>query len=336
MPSVPKPSPDNPLYTASLLTAAGITYQLSGITTSLSLSEPKGEIAQKATIKLVNVQDNGKWLTSIIKNRDRLFVYCDIGEGPFEVFRGFVWDFEYRSALAKEITLTTFDNLIYLQESEESLFFPADRTTQSVISEICQKWGIDIEYTYASITHPKLVLKGKIADIFLTDLLEEVRKQTGKKYEVRSEKDKIWIFEAGSNGTIYEIAAKKNAIEAIMKKTMSGMITQVVITGKEDGEGRIPIEETLSRNTDQYGTLQKIISKAEGTDLSEVQKEANTTLDENAKPKETLSAEFVDNPKVRRGDQVKVAAGNLVGHFLCIGISRNCDSKTATLDLEKI
>ena len=336
MPAVPKPAPDNPLYRVSLLTAAGTTYQLHGVTTSLSLSEPKGEIAQKATIKMTNVQDNGKWLTSIIKNRDRWFVHCDIGEGAFEVFRGFVSDFEYKSALVKEITLTAFDNLIYLQESEGSLFFPADRTTQLVISEICQKWGIDIEYTYASITHPKLVLKGKIADIFLTDLLEEVRKQTGKKYEVRSEKDKIRIFEVGTNATVYEVASKKNAIETNMKKTMSGMVTQVVIAGKEDDEGRIPIEETLSRNTDQYGTLQKIINKAEGTDLSEVQKEANTTLDENADPKETLSAVFADNPKVRRGDKVKVAAGNLVGHFLCIGINRNCDSKTATLDLEKM
>lgn len=336
MPAVPKPAPDNPLYRAALLTAAGTTYQLYNTTTSLNLSEPKGTVAQKATVKLVNTQYEGKWLTSIVKNRDRLFVYYDIGEGFQEIFRGFVWDVGYTSALQKELTLTAFDNLIYLQQSQDSLFFPADRTTQSVLSEICQKWGIDLSYSYASITHPKLLLKGKLTDIILSDLLEEVKKQTGKKFALRSAEDKISIFEAGNNGTVYEVSAKKNAIKTTSKKSMSGMVTQVVITGKEDDEGRRPIEATLSRNTDKYGTLQKIVSKSSGTDLSEVQKEANITLDEHAEPEETLTAEFVDNPRVRRGDKVKLAAGNLVGHYLVIGISRECDNKTATLDLEKL
>lgn len=336
MPAQPKPAPNNPLYRASLLTADGTSYQLHSATTSLTLAEPKGQIAQKATIRLVNVKAGDRWLSSIIKNRDRLFVTADIGEGAFEVFRGFVWDFNYKSGLTKEISLTAFDNLIYFQESEDSLFFPADRSTQSVITDICQKWGVSITYSYDSITHEKLVLRGKIADILISDLLDEVKNQTGKKYEIRSEADKIKVFEAGTNSTVYDVEAKKNAIETNMKKTMSGMVTQVVITGKEDDEGRVPVEATASRNTDKYGTLQKIIRKSEGTDLSEVQKEADTTLDEKAIPQETITVDFVDNPRIRRGDKVKVAAGNLTDHFLVTGVTRNCDTKTATLELEKL
>lgn len=331
-------SKENPIYTVYAI-SGNTKYNLSECVEEINFSDPEKQFSKKAQISLANIQTNGKWLSSILRNRDRIYIYANDGEKSEEVWRGFIWEFGYKSSLsARLIVLNCYDNLIYCQESEESKYFPAGKSTKDVVSSICSDWGIKLEYTYSSITHSKLPLRGTLSDIFTADILDLVKDRTGVKYVILSEKDVMKVKPVGTNTTVYKILAGQNAITTEMECTMNGMITKVVIVGKADDNDRRPVEATLTKNTSEYGTLQKVINRQENTSLADAKKEGNTLLAENSKPKWEYRVEAPDIPWIRKGDKVYVAAGSIIGHYIVKGIERDISlkKKTMTLSMEDI
>ena len=118
---------------------------------------------------------------------------------------------------------------------------------------------------------------------------------------------------------------------------MDGMVTKVIILGKEDKEERVPVEATVSGDTNQYGTIQETIHRSESTSLADSKKEAQNILDEKGKPKEEYELRATDIPWIRKGDKVYVKAGDLSGYYIVTGIERTLTAKKRemVLDLEK-
>ena len=332
-----KPSKWNPHYRCLIVTRQNGNFDLELITTSLELSWRKKQLAQCAKVKCTNVKRNGKNLNMLIDVCDRLFIYADDGETNQEVFRGFIWTINYTSALQKELTFTCYDNLIYFQESEDNRYFSSGKSSADICADICAKWSIPLDYTYSSITHGKLSLKGTLADIFLTQILEEIRKQTGERYVIYSEQDRIKIKKAGENQTVYELKAKANVISESSELTMDGLVTKIVILGKADEDGQSPVESIVTGETDLYGVLQKIQNKDETTSLEEAEKEARQTIKDSGKPIRSFEVKAVDIPWIKLGDKIQVAAGDALGTFLVTGISHHIQDTgaTMTVSLEK-
>ena len=331
-------SKKNPIYTVYAVSGSS-KYNLSVCVEDINFNDQKKQFSKRAQISLSNVQVSGKWLTSILKVRDRVYIYADDGEKSDEVWRGFVWELGYKSSLSTRLlVLNCYDNLIFAQESEESKFFSSGKSTEDVVSSICGDWGIKLEYSYSSITHSKLALRGNLSDIFTADILDLVKDRTGKKYVIISEKDVMQVKHVGQNEKVYKILAGKNAVSTEVECTMDGMITKVVILGKADDNDRMPVEATLTGKTSEYGTLQKIITRAENTSLSDAKKEGNTILDENGEPKWEYRVEAPDIPWIRKGDKVYVSAGNIIGYYIVNGIDRDISSskKMMTLTMEDV
>ena len=326
-----------PEYKVAIVDAKGTRYNVTPVLIDLTLSENEGEIAQKATIRLANIQVEGKWLTGIIQVRNRVFIYADTGEKNDEVFRGFVWERPYQSDLNKEISLVCYDNLIYFQKSQEYQYFSAGLSTASICSTLCSKWGVSLKYNTDSITHPKLPLRGTLSDIFQTDLLYEVEKKKGTKSVMRSIKDAVHIDKIGSNSTIYKLIKgdEGNAISTKSTITMDNMVTKVVILGKEDDNDRAAVEATVNGDTATYGTIQKIISASTGTSLADAKAEAQELLNEYGKPEYAFEITAVDIPWIRKGDKVYVEAGDMVGNFIARSITHDAMKKTMTLEAER-
>ena len=331
-----KASKDDPIYTTYLI-SGGVKYHLSPAVAELELSDQKNELAKRATVTLVNTTVSGRWLSSLVKVRDRIFIYADDGERNEEVFRGWVWTRSYKSALKdRELTLKCYDNLVYFQESEESAYFSPGKATKDVLSTLCAKWGVKLDYT--SITHAKLVLRGKLSDIFTEDILDPVQDRTGKKYVILSEQDAMVVKEAGTNSTVYAIKAGENAISTGTKCTMDDLVTKVVILGKADDNERRPVEATVSGDTGAYGTLQKLINRSTNTTLADAKKEAQSLLAENGSPTWEYDVKAVDIPWIRKGDQVLINAGDIANATLIVaGVERSISnkSKEMTLTLER-
>lgn len=324
-----------PEYRVAVLTAGGLRCVVTGAVTGLNLEHGENELAQRLSLSLYNLRHQGKLLSELFRARDRVFIYARTAQGDKEVFRGYLWDHHYRSETEKLLTWTCYDNLIYLQESEDSLYYASGQRTAGVFSSICNRWGIPLEYHYDSITHKSLALRGTLANLLLSDLLEPVRRQTGKRYVLRGREDTLWVERAGANETVYSIKSQENAIRTESSTTMGGMVTRVIITGRSDKNGQAPIEATLSRNTERYGTLQKVLASSDADSLAEAKKEAEELLDEKSRPTFRASVEAVDIPFLCKGDQVYIAAGNMRGKFLVLGISHDGLRKTMRLEVER-
>lgn len=330
-------SPQNPVYTVYII-SGGTKYDVTSALVAVDRSEKQKQMAQSVTIQLMNVKVGNTWLTSIVQVRDRVYVYANDGSKNEEVFRGYVWTRNYTSSGdERALQLKCFDNLIYLQESEESLFFASGKSTKDVCQSICNDWGIKLQYSYESITHSKLVLRGALADIFTADILDLVKKRKGTKYVILSDKDTMYIKPVGSNSTIYHFIGEKNVVKTSSECTMDGMITKVVIHGKADSNEREPVEATVSGDTGKYGTLQKIVNRSENTSLADAKKEARETIDEFGAPKWEHQLWGPDVPWIRKGDKVYVEAGDIIGYYIVTGIDRSIDNKKKemTLTVEK-
>ena len=331
-----KPSKQNPKYNCIIVTSSSVKYDISSVFLQLELNRKKDQIAQCVRLKCINVAYNNTHLNSLIKVRDRIYIYAHDGEISDEVFRGFIWNIRYNSRTEKELTLTCYDNLIYFQESEDNRYFTSGKSSETICQILCDSWNVPLEYTYQSITHDVMPLKGALSDIFLSQILEKVRKQTGKRYVMYSEKDIVKISPAGENEKIYQIQRNENAISTESQVTMDGIITKIVILGKTDDNGQNHIEATVCGDIKSYGTLQKIKNKEEKTELENIQKEAKETIKEKGTPSRSYEVVAIDIPWLKLGDKIRVVAGDMFGIFLITGISHNISNseKIMTLTLE--
>lgn len=333
-----KASIDNPIYTIKV-TTGDKEYDVTGAVETIERSEDENQFAQSVTIRLHNKKIGDSWLSSLITVRSRVVITANDGNKKDEVFRGFLWTRSYTSAnQGNLLQWRCYDHLIYMRESEDYRFFASGKSTEDIISQIFNDWGVKMEYSYSSITNTKLVLRGNLSDILTADILDLVKDQTGKKYIIRSEKDVVKIMHVGQNSTIYKFQTKENVIQTRSEHTMEDMITKVLILGKEDKNERAAIEDYVPRNTDLYGTLQKVIQKKDKTSLADAKKEANKILDEKSKPKWKYEVEAVDVPWIRKGDKVYVNAGDIY-QMNCIVLAVTHDTsnsgKTMTLTLEQ-
>lgn len=311
-----------------------IKYNVTGALVSLDFSEQKGQMAVCATIELCDVEVNGSKLSSIIAPPDVVTIGAVFGQNGEEVFRGFIWDISPKESLTDgNITIKCYDQLIYWQESEDSLFFAAGKTTKSIMDELAKDWGFTLSFEYENIKHEQLVLRGAIADFVTADVLDPIQKSTGKKYTILSEKGKVLIRHVGSNKTVYTISKAQNATELRRYITMNGVVTRVIIIGTADDDGKSAIEASLNGNTSKYGTLQKIITKSEDTDISKSKAEAKSIIKTDGTPKWEYDIKAVDIPFIRKGDRVNIDTDTIKGTFNVESISREISNRGKVMSL---
>lgn len=328
-----KASKQNPIYTV-YIQSGSTKFNLSPVMISLDFSDQEKQFSKSATITIKDIKHEGKMLSKYIKVCDPVWIYANDGERSEEVWRGTVWTRNYDVGDGGTyLKLKCYDNLIYFQESEDALYFSAGKSTKAIAQSICSKWGVPLEYSYDSITHSKLALRGTLSDIFTDDILNTVKKQTGHKYVILSEKNKLQVKRVGSNTEIYKIHAGANAIKIGTEWTMDGVTTKVVILGKADDNDRQPVEATVKGWTNEYGTLQKIINRDENTSLAEAKKEAQHIINEKGKPWWEFTVRAPDIPWIRKGDKIHVKGGELNEYFIVKGIDRSITRKSTEMTL---
>lgn len=328
-----KASLTNPIYTFFMIDGS-TKYDLTPAVISFSSSDQENQMALNADINLANIKVSGKLLSDILQARQRVFIYADDGTTKDEVFRGWIWTKYADTALAtKEIHIKCYDNMIYFQESEDSKYFSDGTNTRSAVQSICNDWGITLNYSYSTITHSKLVLRGTLSNILTTDILDVVKARTGRKYVINYVKDVLYIKPVGQNSKVYNIEAGDNAVRTRSEQTMDGMVTKVVILGKADDQERKPVEASVSGNTAKYGTLQKLQDRDENTSLADAQAEARTTIDQNGSPFWLFEVDAPDIPWIRKGDKVHVTAGDIDGNLIVRNIDRSISAREKSMSL---
>lgn len=328
-------SKDNPIYTVYII-INGSKYDLTPAVNSVDLNEAAGQLAQTATISVMNVQIGGVWLTSLLRKRCRIFIYANDGSKQAEVLRGNVWERPYVASLTdRELTLKCYDDLKYFLESEDADYFSAGKTTKDILTTLCNKWGVELDYQYESITHAKLALRGTLGDIVIADLLDQVKNRTGKNYVFIQTEGKFVVRGIGQNTAVPAFCAGENAIRTNTKMELNQMVTKVIIYGKaEDDESRAPVEAIVTGNTEEYGTMQRVIVRDENTSLEDAKETAKALINEKGDPKWEYEVRAIDYPWLRKGDKVYVNAGDIQDKYLIVeDIDRSITNKKKEMTL---
>jgi len=312
----------------------GKRYQMRGACSKCILEEQDGQLAESLSIELANMRAAGTYIGSAIDPGDILHLSCDDGDRKGELFHGPIWTQEYRHD-SQSLAITCYDPLIYMQNSQDALFFPAGKTTQSIFQTICSRWKIPLHYTYTSISHGKKAWMGnQISDMFL-ELLKETKKKTGKAYRMRYENNAIDVAYRGNNSIIYKLCSYENATAASFGRSMENVVTRVLITGKEDKNGNAPVEATLDGQYGyRYGTLQKVQSRDSNTTLAAAKATATQLLWDNRLPKQTFMVDAVDCPFLRKGDLIYNYTGANGGQVKVVVASVTHDLIKNTMSLE--
>ena len=331
-----KPAIDNPHYYVSILANKGaVKYDITNITENLKVSDSEGELATMVSFSFVNTTVNGKLLNTLFTVGDIVQVQADNGGGKQTVGTFTIWSKDYVSEVKKILSVVAYDSkLIYLQKSEDVQFFEKGKTTKAIISAICSAWGVTVQYNYDSINHELVQWRGDKLAVMIIELLDEVKKKTGKKYVMNSANNALSISHRGTNTTVYEFAAKKNALSTTSNITLEGVVTKVKIYSNTDEGVRPKLEATVTGDT-SYGTLQQIIMRSSNTALSESKKEADQLIKEDGKPIEKFTLTAIDIPWIKKGDKINVAAGDMIGVFYVTSISHEAASRVMTMEVER-
>lgn len=316
-------------YTVKALLNTGDILDLTGLCTSFSWGDDKGGIAQKADITLANTKIEQGYISDMICLCTKIYIYAN----DAEAFRGIVWEWDYTSATEKELSLTAYDNMIYMTQSKSDSYFSSGMSTQSIVESICREWNIPLSYTWESWEHGKVPLQGKTISNQITEVLDEAQTKLNSKYVAVMVKDTLEIRKKGSNQDIFVFHAN-NIMSTKNSFSLSNLVTKVLIVGKSEEEKRRPILETIDGKL-EYGVLQEIVTKDTNKTLEDVRKEAENILKEKGEPEESIEVSAPDVPQIRKGDKIKVVAGNLSSYFFVEGISHNATDKTMDIELSR-
>ncbi len=110
-------------YDVELITESGTVYDLNNALISLMWEEQEGQLAQKATVTVVNFQTGSGYLMSLAKLNCIIRIYAHWGAERQKMFEGAIWEWNYSSAQTKELTLTVYDPMIRLQQCKDIKYF---------------------------------------------------------------------------------------------------------------------------------------------------------------------------------------------------------------------
>lgn len=313
--------------------ANGQQVRLDEVAENIAWEENERELAMRLNLTLRDIPFGGGRLADVLALCTVIYLYSNWGEGQKETFRGMIWEWEHSQINDDEIIVTCYDLLFYLQKSKDFMYFSKGKSTKSIISNILSTWSITLGgYSGPNVTHEKTIYKNKTIANMLLETLDDAKKLGGGKAFIRAEKGVVYVVAYGSNRPIYQFTAQMNLIKTSDKYSMVNLVTRVLIMGKEDGDGRPPVEASIVGRT-EYGILQDITTRGSLT-LEEAKANAQNVLDEKGEPKRTIKLTGIDFPAVRKGDLIYLTTDRLLGFFHVKGISHNATSMTMQMEVE--
>lgn len=320
-------------YEVELITETGALYDLSPVMIALQIEEQTNELAQRVSLSTANMALDGTWLMALLKLGCVINVYANWGAGRQSLFSGKVWEWSYSSSQQKEISVTAYDCLKYLQQSYDYGYYTAGQSTTSILNTICSGWGVPISYKWGStLTHEKLLFNNTAISEMILEVLEEVKEKCGGNYVCHWKDNTLLVNSYGTNSQVY-LFGEKCTMSTNHKISIHDLVTRVKVMGNADDDGRTPVEAVVDGDQ-EFGVMQKIIIRDTDKTIADATAEAETYLREHEVPEETITVTTVDVPFLRKGDLVSVSAGDLVGDYYILGITHKATNRQMTMTLE--
>jgi len=323
-------------YRLFIITESGKQVDITPAATDIGWEEGEAELAMRIYFTLHNTLFGDIYLSSLAKLGCIVIINADWGVGSVEVARGSIeeWEPVRSGSAATLLNITAYDDLFKLQQSQDNRYYAAGTGTKAAITAIFNDWGIPVgEYKGPDVPHAKTLFKSEYLSDILLQLLDDAAKKGAPKCIVRASKGQVQVIPRGSNEAIFYFDGNTNVTLSRDKISTANLVTRVKVVGKEDKEGRQPIEAVLDGKT-EYGIRQRIQIRAEDDSLATAKSAAQDVLDAQGKPSRATMVESPDVPTIRKGDKIKVLASSLNGYFIVKSVRHDVTSKSMTMELE--
>ncbi|MGI5892706.1 MAG: XkdQ/YqbQ family protein [Bacillota bacterium] len=323
-------------YKLILVTATGKQLDITQAAESLGWEEGDAELAMRIGFTLHNIKYGGSQLSSLAQPGCIVAIIADWGTSSEEVARGSIqeWEPGHLGSASTTFDVIAYDELFNLQQSQDNRYYSAGTGTKAAITGIFNDWGVPIEkYDGPDVAHAKTPFKNEYLSNILLKLLDDASKKGAAKCIIRASKGKVSVLPKGSNETIYHFDEDTNATLTRDKISTVDLVTRVKVVGKEDNEGRQPVEAVVDGLT-QHGIRQRIQNRAEDDSLDTAKSTAQQLLNEYGKPVRIIVLEGPDVPVIRKGDKIHVKAGTLNGYYVTKSVRHDAATRSMSMELE--
>lgn len=281
-------------------------YDLSELIEDLSLEESLDEIAYCTNMRLIVTPD----LPNISPGKEIRIAGFPFGKRQKEnlLNPGVVWECHSLNNGRKHLNITAYEKTIYLAKSEDERLMPKGQTATERIKQYAKEWGIPVGNIVDTGEELARNIKRSqtIMSMILEDLKETVSKG-GSMYRLRMTERGLELFKIGGNSVVWEL---ESIGEIIQNRTLEGAITKVKVIGPQESENLVsePLA-VMSKDTDKYGTLQKLIMDNKIVTKDQAKKAATKAL---LGLQETFSVTALDINTIRAGDRVRLNGLELI------------------------
>lgn len=323
-------------YKVVVVDSSGGRTNITDYIENLGWEENDRELAVRSSFTAKNTKTVKGYLSKLIKPNYLIIIYAKSdGKGYEEVARGKVikWD-STRQNSADDLKCTMYDDLYFLQKSQDNFFFQSGIGTKARIDQVLGEWGMSLsKYEGPNKKHGKKKYQNQYLSDIILDILGDSVKKGGSKYIFRQVKGQVQVVKRGGNEDVY-VFENRNSILTSHTLSTAGIITRVKIIGKEKKEGKDKVLATLNGSV-QYGIRQRIYTRGEDESMADANAAAQAILDEDGDIQDEIMAQAPDVPYIRKGDLVYMKAGGLKKYYYILGIQHNADSCSMTMQLRK-
>lgn len=322
-------------YDLVLQTPQGIKLHLNEVLRSLQWEEPAEELSVRLTAEVQNQQTQYGWLHQLFPLAGRLFLLADWGNGWQEIWRGTVWDRDYKTDPLGHFTITAYDFLYYLK-SEDNRYWKTGTKARTIITDLAKWWNIPLGIIQGpDVALAKQLLKNQAINGFILDILKQSKDKGAGKFIVRASQGKMDIVKMGQNQVVYHFGSGDNVSTINDRESMDDLVTRVKIMGSEDNDKKAPVYAQVDGKT-EFGIIQKIITKEKNETPGAAKTAANEMLRDQGKPKRFRRIEVPDLPFLRKGDKTHITAGTLNGYYIVTGVTHDPGNVRMTLEVDDI
>lgn len=284
-------------------------YWLGELVESISLDESLGEIAYRANVRLVNTPD----LPELRPGQTVEISGTPYGGAGTQVLlpHGVIWEVEVEKKGQSHITLTIYDKMVYLAKSEDEYLFPAGQTATQRLKKYTADWQIPAGTLAETGTQlARAVFRAQPIYAMIKADLDETVSKGGDMFRPRMGAGGLDLIKLGSNQTVWVLEVAQNLENILENSTLEGAVTQVKVLGPDSNGGSLaPALGIVKGETDQYGTIQKILSDSKVRTSNEAETAGKKLL---SGARKSITVNCLDINTIRAGDQVKLNSAGLL------------------------
>ncbi|NFO40777.1 XkdQ [Clostridium botulinum] len=291
-------------------------YKIQLLSEEATLKESIDSIAYTLNLSLIET-DEFKNIGLVKGDSIQLYDYMFNSNEYKKIFDGTIRDIS-GSKKNKKLSIICRERTVSIEESEDEYLWSDGQTATQRAKAICNDWNIPVGcFSETNIGLAKDLRKESLFGMMKKDLKETAQKG-GSLYKFRMD-ESLNLIELGSNSVVYKLDSIVDDIQN--KSTLSGAITQVKILGKEETKKSTeknktsdssekkelilsPILGVFKKDTDKYGTIQKLVQDEKVDDYSKAKSKADILFNSG---EDSISLPCVkDINTIRAGDKISL------------------------------